>query len=94
MKKYEIMYIIDPTVLEEERAALVEEVKGLFAANGATNLKVENWGERKLAYPIKKKKSGFYVLTTFEMDGTQLTNVENKLNIMEKVIRYRIFKQD
>lgn len=61
MKKYEIMYIINPTVLEEGREALIAEVNALLEANGATIAKTEKWGERKLAYPIEKKKSGFYV---------------------------------
>ncbi|MEG0390983.1 MAG: 30S ribosomal protein S6, partial [Cetobacterium sp.] len=61
---------------------------------GATILKSEKWGERKLAYPIDKKKTGFYVLTTLEMDGTKLTEVESKLNITEEVMRYMVVKND
>lgn len=94
MKKYEIMYIINPTVLEEGREALIAQVNELFQANGATIAKTEKWGERKLAYPIEKKKSGFYVLTTFEIDGVKLAEVEAKLNIMESVMRYIVVKLD
>lgn len=94
MKKYEIMYIINPTVLEEGREALIAEVNELLQANGATIAKTEKWGERKLAYPIEKKKSGFYVLTTFEIDGVKLAEVEAKLNIMESVMRYIVVKLD
>lgn len=94
MKKYEIMYIINPTVLEEGREALIADVNALLEANGATVAKTEKWGERKLAYPIEKKKSGFYVLTTFEIDGTKLVEVESKLNIMESIMRYIVVKQD
>lgn len=94
MKKYEIMYIINPTVLEEGREALIAEVNALLEANGATITKTEKWGERKLAYPIDKKKSGFYVLTTFEIDGLKLVDVESKLNITESLMRYIIVKQD
>lgn len=56
MKKYEIMYIINPTILEEGRDAVVEKVTGILTAAGATVAKSEKWGERKLAYPIDKKK--------------------------------------
>ncbi len=94
MKKYEIMFIINPTVLEEAREAVIEKVTGLLTTAGATIEKSEKWGERKLAYPIDKKKTGFYVLTTFEVDGTVLGEVEAKLNIMEDVMRYMIVKQD
>lgn len=94
MKNYEIMYIINPTVLEEGREALIAKVNDLLTANGANIAKTEKWGERKLAYPIDKKKSGFYVLTTFEIDGTKLAEVEAKLNITENVMRYIIVKKD
>ena len=60
MRKYEIMYIINPTVLEEGREELINQVNALLTSNGATIAKTEKWGERKLAYPIDKKKSGFY----------------------------------
>ncbi|MGL5123013.1 MAG: 30S ribosomal protein S6 [Fusobacteriaceae bacterium] len=92
MKKYEIMYIINPTILEEGREALIEKVATILTKNGATILKNEKWGERKLAYPIDKKKTGFYVLTTFEIDGTNLISVEGTLNITEGLMRYIIVK--
>lgn len=94
MKNYEIMYIINPTVLEEGREALIEKVNGVLKTAGANILKVEKWGERKLAYPIEKKKTGFYVLTYFEIEGTELTQVEGKLNINEELLRYIIVKKD
>ncbi len=94
MKKYEIMYIINPTVLEEGREALIAEVNELLTTNGAVVSKTEKWGERKLAYEINKKKSGFYVLTTFEIDGLKLAEIEAKLNINEPIIRYMIVKLD
>lgn len=94
MTKYEIMYIINPTILEEGREAVIEKVNAILAESGATVTKTEKWGERKLAYPIDKKKTGFYVLTTLEMDGVRLVEVERKMNITEEVMRYIIVKQD
>ena len=57
MKKYEIMYIINPTVLEEGRDAVMAKVNEILTNAGATVAKTEKWGERKLAYPIDKKKT-------------------------------------
>lgn len=94
MKKYELMYIINPTILEEGRETVMEKVNTILTNAGAVILKNERWGERKLAYPIDKKKTGFYVLTTLEMDGTKLTEVESRLNITEEVMRYIVVKQD
>ena len=93
MRKYEIMYIINPTILEEGRDAVVEKVNGILTAAGATITKSEKWGERKLAYPIEKKETGFYVLTTLEIEGTELVNVQKKLNINEQMMRYIIVKK-
>ncbi|MCX3067452.1 MAG: 30S ribosomal protein S6 [Cetobacterium sp.] len=94
MKKYELMFIINPTILEEGRETVIAKVNNILTTAGATILKSEKWGERKLAYPIDKKKTGFYVLTTLEMDGTKLTEVESKLNITEEVMRYIVIKND
>lgn len=94
MKAYEIMYIINPTVLEEGRETVIAKVNEILTTAGANIAKTEKWGERKLAYPIDKKKTGFYVLVTLEMDGTKLVDVERKLNITEEVMRYIIVKKD
>ncbi len=94
MKAYEIMYIINPTILEEGRDAVMAKVNEILTNAGATVAKTEKWGERKLAYPIDKKKTGFYVLVTLEMDGTNLVEVERRLNITEEVMRYIIVKKD
>ena len=64
MKKYEFMYILFPTLTEEERNATILSVEETFKAAGANILSTDKWGERKLAYPIEKKETGFYVLTT------------------------------
>lgn len=94
MRNYEIMYIIDPVILEEGRDAVIAKVNNILTEAGATVTKSDKWGERKLAYPINKKKTGFYVLATLEMDGTNLVEVERKLNITEDVIRYILVKKD
>ena len=94
MKKYEIMFIINPTILEEGRDAVIEKVTGVLTAAGANIQKSEKWGERKLAYPIKKKENGYYVLTNFVIDGTKLIDVEAKLNITESLLKYMIVKNE
>ena len=93
MKKYELMYILFPTLTEEERNATISSVEETLKAVGANILATDKWGERKLAYPIEKKETGFYVLTTFEVEGTELVNVEKKLNINEQLMRYIIVKK-
>ena len=94
MRNYEIMFILSTQLTDEEKQAGVKLVEDTLAKAGAVEIKIEVWGERKLAYPIKKKENGYYVLTLFQMDGTGLTEVEAKLNITESILKYMIVKND
>ncbi len=94
MRKYEMMYIIDSVTTEEQKAEVMAYVENALKVAGVQELVTEKWGDRKLAYPINKKSTGFYVLTTFQAEGTNLTEVETKLNINENMMRYIIVKQD
>ena len=94
MRNYEIMFILSTQLTDEEKQAGVALVEETLKAAGSAEVKTEVWGERKLAYPIKKKENGYYVLTLFQMDGTGLTEVEAKLNITESILKYMIVKND
>lgn len=94
MTNYEIMFILSTQITEEEKKANVEKVEAVLTAAGATELKTEIWGDRKLAYPIKKKENGYYVLTTFQSDGTNFNEIESKLNINESLLKYMIVRND
>lgn len=94
MKNYEIMFILSTQLTEEEKKANVELVEATLTKAGATEVKTEIWGDRKLAYPIQKKENGYYVLTTFQIEGTKLVEVETKLNITETILKYMIVKND
>ncbi|MBP6125533.1 MAG: 30S ribosomal protein S6 [Leptotrichiaceae bacterium] len=94
MKDYEIMFILSTQLTDEEKKANIELVETTLTKAGAVELKTEVLGEKKLAYPIKKKENGYYVLTLFQIDGTKLTEVEAKLNITETILKYMIVKND
>ena len=94
MRNYEIMFILSTQLTDEEKQAGVTFVENTLTAVGATEVKTEIWGDRKLAYPIKKKENGYYVLTTFQADGTQFTEIEAKLNINESLLKYMIVKNN
>lgn len=92
-KSYEIMFILLSALTDEQKAGVVEAVEKLLADLGAENITTEKMGERKLAYLINKKSTGYYVLTKFDIDGTNLIDLEAKLNINENIMRYIIVKQ-
>ena len=78
MRNYEIMFILSTQLSDDEKKAGVTLVEETLTKAGAVELKTEIWGDRKLAYPIKKKENGYYVLTLFQIDGTSLPEVEAK----------------
>ncbi len=88
MKKYEVMYIIRPSVEEEARKALIEEINKVFSDNGSTVTEVKEWGLRELAYEIDKEKKGYYVLLNVEATVEAVNEFTRVANINESVIRH------
>jgi small subunit ribosomal protein S6 len=90
MPKYELMYILSSAVSDNDVPTVSAEVDKFLTDNGATILSSEMLGKKKLAYPIKKTRNGFYVLETFNLEGKQLQPLDNKLRSMEPIIRYLV----
>ena len=67
-----------------------DEVNKFITDSAGTLLSQEMLGKKKLAYPIKKTRNGFYVLQNFNLDGVKLQSLDNKLRSMEPIIRYLI----
>jgi small subunit ribosomal protein S6 len=88
MKKYEVMYIVRPTVEDEARKALIEEVSAVFTGLKSTVTKVTEWGMREMAYEIEGFHKGYYVLVNVEATVEAVTEFERIANIKEDIIRY------
>ena len=84
--KYEVLYIIDATLGEEETTALVEKFKAMVEAEG-TELTVDEWGKRRLAYEINDLNEGYYVLMNFESTPEFPAELERVMKITEGVMR-------
>lgn len=90
MRHYELAYIADPDLDEQALADLQERVKSwIDAAEGKTS-NVDQWGRRKLAYPIQKKGEGVYVFMHVEMPPQACIEVERDLRLNESILRYMI----
>ena len=87
--KYEVVYIVDPNLGEEAVAATVEKFKTLAEQNGSA-VEVEEWGARRLAYPIDYKNDGYYVLMTFTSGPEFPKELDRVLGITEGVMRSMI----
>ena len=84
--KYEVLYIIDPAQCEEGIAALVEKFKAMVEAEGSlTN--IDEWGKRRLAYPINDLNEGYYVLMNMEVKPEFPAELERVMKITEGVLR-------
>ena len=83
---YETMYIVDSTGSEEATAALVNKFKALIEENGTIE-SFNEWGKRKLAYPINDMTEGYYVLVNYTADPSFVAELERIFNITEGVMR-------
>lgn len=93
MTKYEVMFIINPTLEDEKKDATVETVKEIIAADGVVG-EVDVWGMRKLAYPIQKLNDGYYVVISFEGNATLPKELDRRLRISDNVMRHIIVAKD
>ena len=90
---YEVVYIIDAALSEEETAALVAKFKELAEGHG-TVTEVDEWGKRKLAYPINDIEEGYYVLMTFTADPAFPAELDRKMRIDTNIMRSIIVSKD
>ncbi len=96
MKKYEIVFVADPRLSEEEVVALTDEYKGMLTAGGGDVTKQESWGKKRLAYPIQKLNEAYYVLYNAELpdEGNPLVEIERRMQQNDKVLRYLTVRLD
>ena len=83
---YEVVYIVDPAQGEEGIASIVANFKSLAEQNGSA-VEVEEWGTRKLAYPINYKNDGYYVLMSFNSEPSVPRELDRKLRINDGIMR-------
>lgn len=93
MAQYEIAVLYHPD-LEVDLTKAEERVTKIITDNGGEVTATDNWGKRKLAYPIAKNEHAVYVFYTVEMPGEGVKKVESTLNITDEVIRYLITRPD
>ena len=94
MNQYETVFILTPVLSDVQVKEAVEKFKGILAAEGAEIINEENWGMKKLAYPIEKKSTGFYQLLEFKAEPTVIEKLELNFRRDERVIRYITVKLD
>ncbi|MHB8128561.1 MAG: 30S ribosomal protein S6 [Mobilitalea sp.] len=94
MNKYELALVVNAKIEDDARLATLEAVKDLVTRFGGTITSVDDWGKKRLAYEIQKMKEGFYYFIQFESDSTVPGEIEQRIRIMENVIRYLCIRKD
>ncbi|MFL6263037.1 MAG: 30S ribosomal protein S6 [Thermoanaerobaculia bacterium] len=96
MRTYELMFVVDPRVADEEVVTMMQDYKNMITAGGSQITGEENWGRRKLAYPINKVNEGKYVLlyVSSEAGKTALPEVEHRMRQNDRILRYLTVRTD
>lgn len=93
MDQYEVAVLYHPDLeIDLEKAS--KRVEKILTDNGGKIVNADNWGKRKLAYPIKKNEHAVYVFYTVELPSSSVSKVESTLNITDEVIRFLITRPD
>ena len=94
MNQYETVFILNPVLSEDQVKEAVDKFVGLMKEKGASIINKENWGLKKMAYPIQKKKSGFYHLLDYKVAGEAISSFELEFRRDDSVMRYLTVRLD
>lgn len=93
INQYETIFIINPNIGEEEIPAVVEKFKTLIESAGEIE-NIDEWGKRRLAYPINKINEGYYVLVNFNSEPSFIQELERIYRITDAIMRHIVIKKD
>lgn len=92
MRNYELMYIINTSVDDEKRPAVIEKYKQIIVDNGGEIVKVDEWGKRRLAYEVNKNREGYYVLMNFKSSTGACQELERLIKIDEEILKHLVIR--
>ncbi|MEM8557644.1 MAG: 30S ribosomal protein S6 [Bacteroidota bacterium] len=91
---YELMYVINPVLSDDQTKNMVERVHTYLRENEADVVSTEELGSQRLAYPIQKKRNGYYVVVNFRAEGTLIAKLERALQINDDILRHLVLRYD
>jgi len=94
LRKYETIIVIDSLLKADETESIISKYERFISANGGQVEAIERWGKRRLAYEIKKRQYGFYVLIRFDGQPTMIKQLEREYRLNESLLRYATIKLD
>jgi len=93
-RKYEIGFIINPEASEEDVKKVVDSIVDIITKAGGTIENIDEWGRRKFAYPIERHNEGIYIFINTEVVGSAFKDIERRLKLSEKVMRFVVLRLD
>ena len=94
MRRYEALIVLDPDILDDDAKALKEKFSGIIKDHAGEIIKIEDWGTKKLAYLVRKKDKGRYILFDFVSGPKLISELERQFKITEDVMKYLSVKLD
>ena len=94
MQGYEIVTIVDPQIADEDVPKTSDKINEFITSRGGAVARVQRWGRRRLAYPIKRQVEAHYLLTTFELDPQHSSELEADLVLAQEVLKHMVVKLD
>ena len=90
MRDYELVLVVTPEVGDEGLPATIDRVHGFIQERGGEVKQVDQWGKRRLAYPIRRQAEGYYVITQFALEPQSVRALEGNLDLAEDVLRHLV----
>ncbi|OQY19361.1 MAG: 30S ribosomal protein S6 [Desulfobacteraceae bacterium 4572_35.1] len=89
MRTYETIFIVNPQIAGDDYTAVLEKFKGVLTDQKAELLKVDEWGTKRLAYPVKKHEQGTYVLIIFNAENDVVKEFERRMRLDDSIIKFQ-----
>jgi small subunit ribosomal protein S6 len=94
MSLYESIFIVRPSLSDDDTNKLIDKMKGVLEKSGGTLLKHENWGKKKLAYEVKRERKGTFVYFYFKSPGNVVSELERSYRLEDSVLKFLTVRQD
>ena len=94
MQFYESIFIVRPSLSDEDTTKIIDKMKGVVEKSGAAILKTENWGRKKLAYEVKRERKGTFVYLYFRSEGSVISELERSYRLEDSVIKFMTVRLD
>ena len=94
MRKYELMYILQPTLSAEEQTALVDRFNDLITSMDGSVEKTDRWERRQFAYDLNDFKDGYYIVVIFQGTPALVNEIDRQMKLAEPILRHMVLRKD